>query len=229
MPDYRNDAGLLEHLRKQSLNIDEFKTDADADGDDISSIKNDYENMKAITEFCPLADEYKMGAFAIKKALIRGEIGEPIGTLMTAPVFTPPSPLVAGIEKRSRERDGRFKRSKTITQTALDALDLSDASEESLEASEIEPTVEAFPARTGYEAAVVISNRGKSDMWKILGRRKGSENWTELASGTGKSGNLRITPTIAGQPEQLEIAVQLYKNNEPYGQRSQPTYLTVNP
>lgn len=229
MPNYNSDAGLLEHLRLQSLKIDEFKADAGADGDDISSIKNDYQNMKAITEFCPLADEYKTGAFAIKRALIRGEIGEAVGTLMTAPVFTPPFDLVSGIEKRSRERDGRFKRSKTITQAALDALDLADAAGEGVGESAVEPTVEAFAAASGYEAAVVITNREKSDMWKILGRRKNSEDWTELTTGTGKSGNLQITPTTAGQPEQLEIVVRLYKNNQPYGQRSEPTYLTFNP
>ena len=56
-----------------------------------------------------------------------------------------------------------------------------------------------------------------------------TEEWTELASGTGKSGNVHITPATEGQPERLELKVQLYKSNEIYGQTSDPTYATFNP
>jgi len=93
----------------------------------------------------------------------------------------------------------------------------------------VQPTLEGFAAQTGYEAALVISNRGKSDMWKVLGRKMNSEKWNQLTSGTGKSGNVRITPTVEGQPERMELMLQLYKANEPYGQPSTPIYLTFNP
>ncbi len=55
------------------------------------------------------------------------------------------------------------------------------------------------------------------------------ENWSELTSGTGKSSNMKISPTVAGQPERLELKIQLYKANEIYGQQSNPTYATFNP
>ena len=66
-------------------------------------------------------------------------------------------------------------------------------------------------------------------MWKLFGRKLNSEKWTELASGTGKSGTVKITPTSEGSPERMEIMIQLFKANEPYGQSSDPQYVTFNP
>lgn len=53
----------------------------------------------------------------------------------------------------------------------------------------------------GYETAVVIANRVKADMWKALGQAAGSQKWIELASGTGKSGNIKIETTTTGSPK----------------------------
>lgn len=229
MPDYNSDAGLLEHLQIQKQNIAQFKGAAGADDEDIESVMHDHDNMQAILAFCPLADEYKSNAFGIKRALIRGEPGAAVGGLMTAPVFVPPFALVAGIEKRTRERDQRFKRSKTMTEAALLGLDLSGESSSGAVETDFKPSLEAFAAQNGYEAGIIVSNRGRSDMWKVLGRKMNTEKWTELLSGTGKSGNLEIAPATEGQPERMELKLQLYKSNEPYGQASDPVYVTFNP
>ena len=77
--------------------------------------------------------------------------------------------------------------------------------------------------------AIVVSNRADSTMWKVLGKREDSQKWETLASGTGKAGNVGIEPTEAGKPERLLVMIQLYKNNELYGQPSDPQYVTFNP
>lgn len=228
MPDYMSDAGLLAHLQIQKQNIGQFKSEAGADTEDMDAITQDCDNMQAIINFCTLADEYKTNAFGIKRTMIRGNIGEPVGTLMSPPSFAPPFPPVSAIEKRSRERDGRFKRSKTMTEAAMLGLDLFDESS-NISPDTVKPTLEAFAAQTGYEAAIVVGNRAKSDMWKVLGRRMNSENWNMISSGTGKSADIQITPTTPGQPERIELKILLYKANEPYGQPSDPVYVTFNP
>jgi len=228
MPDYNSDAGLLSHLQKQKQTINQFKTEADADADDIASIEQDTANMEFMMEAAPLADEFKTSVYGVKKKLIRGEIGEPLGTIMNAPATTAPFPLVAGIEKRSRERDGRFKRSKTMTEAALIGLDLKDTSS-NISSETVKTTFEAHSAQMGYETAIVVANRGKASMWKALGQKANAANWFELGSATGKSANFTITPTTPGQPERLLIRIQLYKDNEPYGQPSDPQYVTFNP
>lgn len=58
--------------------------------------------------------------------------------------------------------------------------------------------------------------------------RKGGE-WTEIATGEGKSSDITITPTVPGDAEQVQIYVQLRKNNANYGQPSDPIYVTLNP
>lgn len=228
MPDYQSDAGLLSHLQKQNQTINEFKTEAGADADDITSIGNDTANLEFVIELAPIADDFKTSVFGVKRKLIRGEIGEALGTIMAAPSTGPPFALVAGIEKRSRERDGRFKRSKTMTEAARIGLDLVDAAEH-IAPESVKPTLEVTEAQGGYEAAVVIGNRGKSSMWRLLGRKMNTETWHDLTSGTGKGASVTITPTTPGQPERMELKIQLYKDNEPYGQPSDPVYATFNP
>jgi len=228
MPDYNSDAGLLEHLYKQTQSINQYKNEAGADGAEITELDNDYGNMNAIMDFCPLAEEYKTTAFGIKRTLIRGKIGEPVGDMMNAPAFTPPAALNAGIAERSRERDGRWKRAKTMTEAARIALDLLDTPN-NVSPETTKPTFEAHPAQMGYEVALVVAHRGKSNMWKVLAQKANSTKWFELATMTGKSGNISIEPSVEGQPERLLLMIQLYKNNEPYGQPSDPQYVSFNP
>ena len=45
----------------------------------------------------------------------------------------------------------------------------------------------------------------------------------------GKSADVSVTLTTPGQPEQVQVRVQLLKNNTNYGQLSDASYVTVNP
>lgn len=229
MPDYTSDAGLSSHLQKQTDSIDEFKTEAGADPAEVTELKEDTANMAALVSVAPLAQEYTDTVFGIKRITIRGAIGAAVGKFKTAPDMTMPFPLVAGIEKRSRERDGRFKRAATITEAALIALDLKDGKPEPPAIPT--PTVETFPAKTGYEFALVVNNRGDSDMAEVQIQRVGTSKWTTIKSGTGKAINITIEPEAgeAGKPIQLLVRVQLLKKNTKYGEPSEPAYVTVSP
>ena len=228
MPDYDSEAGLLSHLQKQNQNAAQFKNEVGADTDDLASIAQDTANLEFFIELAPIADEFKTSVFGVKKKLIRGAIGEPLGTIMAAPETTAPHPLVAGIERRSRERDQRFKRSKTMTEAALIGMDLNDTPA-GIAPETVKPTIEAFPAAGNYEFALVVANRGASDMYDAQIRRKGQETWQTVKSATGKSVNVQIEPTSAGAAEQIQVRVQLKKKDAAYGQPSDPTYVTVNP
>lgn len=214
---YDSDPKLLSHLQKQVATIDEFKTEAGASNAEVTTLKEDEATMAALMNLTPLIDEYKATAFGIKQIVIRGEIGAAVGKFMTAPDATMPFPLLAGIEKRSRERDGRFKRAATITEAALIALDLKDAKPQPPAVPT--PTIEAFPAKTNYEFAVIVHNRGDSDMINVQIQRAGSPKWETVKSGTGKSINVVIEPTAPGKPEQLLVRVQLIKKNADYTNR----------
>ncbi|HEX9961899.1 MAG TPA: hypothetical protein VGB00_13275 [Pyrinomonadaceae bacterium] len=228
MPNYASDAALLNHLQIQKSNIDQYAAAAGASAADIASIQEDYANTEWILKFVSLVDEYKTTAFGVKLKFLRGELNEALGAFADAPDASPPSALKAGVEKRSRERDQRFLHSPTMNEAARLALDLVDEPS-NVSPETVKPTIEPFPAAGNYEFALVVANRGNSDLYDVQARRKGSETWTVVKSATGKSVNVTVAPTAPGQPEQMQVRVQLKRKNENYGQPSDPAYVTVNP
>jgi hypothetical protein len=165
----------------------------------------------------------------VKKKLIRGEKNAALGVFSDAPDLTLPVgvTLVAGIEKRSRERDALFRLK--ASEAGIQALDLVDAPA-NLSPEDVKAVNEAVSAAAfGYAFGVLVSNRGKSDMWEVQFRRKGSETWQSLGTATGKSADFTVTPATPGAIEQIEIRVLLRKSNQSYGQPSDPKYVTLNP
>lgn len=95
--------------------------------------------------------------------------------------------------------------------------------------SDVKPTVQVFAAQSDYQFSVVVANRADANMFEVEIRRAGQENWTVAKTASGKSIDVTIEPTIAGKPEQIQVRVQLKKNNADYGQPSNAVYVTVNP
>ena len=95
-------------------------------------------------------------------------------------------------------------------------------------ASEAKPTINTFSAATGYMFTLVVSNRGESDMWDAYIMKKGG-SWTKYGTYNGKSVDITVTPTVPGEPEQIQVRVQLRKKNADYGVPSDNQYVTLNP
>jgi hypothetical protein len=100
---------------------------------------------------------------------------------------------------------------------------------DSLVEAEVKPQIETFAAQSGYQFSVVVSGRGNSDMWDVLILKKGAASWQSVKTAVGKSVDVQITPTTPGEAEQIQVRVQLKKNNQNYGQPSDMVYVTVNP
>ncbi|MDM7922509.1 MAG: hypothetical protein QUS14_09445 [Pyrinomonadaceae bacterium] len=92
----------------------------------------------------------------------------------------------------------------------------------------MKPEIEVFASASNYLFSVVVSNRGEASMWDIYILRKNG-TWTKTDSATGKSADVNIAPSAIGDPEQIQVRVQLRKGNEDYGIVSDPVYVTVNP
>ena len=100
---------------------------------------------------------------------------------------------------------------------------------ESISSGDVKPSVKCFPAQSGYEFSVVVGDRGEADMSEVQIRFAGTETWQAVKNFTGKSADVKVTPTAPGQPAQIQVRIQLYKKNEKYGQPSDAVYVTVNP
>ena len=228
MPDYNSDAGLSEHLQIQAANIDKYDAEVGANPAVVQQLKDDSTGALWIINHCLLANEFKTTSFGIKRTYLRGG-SKPIGDFSDAPDTTPPVALLADVEKRSRDRDQEFLHHSGTTQAAIDALDLPQGGAPPPSPDSVTPTVQAFGAKTGYHAAIVVSDRGEANAWDVYALRKGTANWTFLITATGKSVDVHFDPLAPGDPEQMQIRVQLKKNNQNYGEPSDPVYLTINP
>lgn len=184
--------------------------------------------MQYLVDYLALIDADKKTITKIKQTAYNGETDEKPTPFPVLPAAAPPFPVIAGCLERTNKRNRRFKAADGYTKDIGVALGIDgDGASDTPEL--VTPTLEAYPAQSGYEAAIVVGNRGKSDMWTISARRMNAETWSELKSGTGKGGTIKVQPTTAGNPERLELKIQLLKANEPYGQPSNPIYATFNP
>lgn len=213
-------------LQKQNLPV--YKTQVGATDDDLDAVTFGAENLQYLKNYSEIVEADKMTVSRIKRSAYDGDTNVPITTFGGFPAFAPPHPLVAGLKELAQKRNRRFKVADGYTKEIGIALGIEESGD-SRPSEDVKPTFEAFPAQASYEAGLVVSNRGKSNMWKARGQRAGSQKWLELASNTGKSGDVKIEPANEGQPERMLVMIHLYKNNEPYGQPSDPQYVTFNP
>src|SRR5690606_19027189 len=138
-----------------------------------------------------------------------------------------PNPANAGAYQRFMERGKRWKTSPGWTPEIGTALGY-DAAPPKPSPDSVKPEIKVFAASSGYHFSIVVSDRGEANMWGIYILRKAGV-WTKIDSASGKSADVHVTPSTPGDAEQLQVRVQLRKNNEDYGQVSDPAYVTINP
>jgi hypothetical protein len=216
---------LLTMALLQKQHLETYKNEVGATAAEITSVTQAAENLQYLKDYLITVEADKMSVTQIKNAVYDGE---QVSAFAGFPAFSPPHPLVAGLKEDFQKRNARYKLADGYTREIGILLGIVENTP-SISPDSVKPTFESFPAQMGYSAGLVVANRGKSTMWKPLGQKAGSTKWFELGSNTGKAGNVEIEPTTPGQPERLLVMIQLYKNNEPYGQPSDPQYVTFNP
>lgn len=219
---------LLTKLALQAENVPTYASEIGATLEDVAEITRDRTILSESNDRSNIVEAGKKTTNAISRHIFDGDENAAVAEYPVLPNDAPTVPYVGGCLQRFRARNRRFKAAKGYTTAIGSAIGIEESSDPISPAS-VKPTLFADAAQTGYVVAVVVGNRAESSMWKIFGRRMNSEKSVELASGTGKSADITITPTAAGQPEKIELTVQLYKNNEIYGQPSDAVYVTVSP
>lgn len=219
---------LLAMLLLQKANLPTFQAQVGATNTELVEINETVANLQYIIDLAALVDTNKKTITKIKQQIYNGDADEEVSPFPVFPAIAAPFALLSGCLDRANKRNRRYKAAAEYTKEIGIALGI-DGDSQPFVSETVKPTLEAFPAQYGYESLIVVGKRGRADMWKLLGRKMNTEKWLELASGTGKSGNIKIVPTTEGSPERIELKIQLYKSNEPYGQISDPTYATFNP
>lgn len=219
---------LVNCLVLQNANLATYKTQVGATGADLTAVSEELGILQYIDEYAATTDAKKKTVFEIKQAVFNGDPDDGVSPFPVFAAAAPPAALVAGCLERAQKRNARFKTADGYTKEIGIALGI-DGDSSSISPDSVKPTLEVTPAQSGYEAAIVVGKRGNATMYKVLGRRMNSETWNVIDSGTGKGGSITITATTPGLPEKMQLKIQLYKNNEPYGQQSDPVDATFNP
>lgn len=219
---------LLRKLTLQAENVPTYKVQIGATDDDIAEITRDHTILEYALERANIVKAGSKTTTAIKDHVFNGDEDIPVADYPVFPKDEPTVALVGGCLQRFRARNKRFKAARGYTKEIGAALGIEDTTER-LPADQVKPTLAAEAAGSGYRVTVAVGNRGEATMWKVFTRRAGSEIRQEAASATGKSAEVQIVPTAAGQAEKIELTVRLYKNNQPYGQESDSVYLTIAP
>jgi hypothetical protein len=219
---------LITMLLLQQTNLPTYKAQVSATAEDIDNITNELQNLQYIVNYSDLIDADKQTVTKIKNAIFNGNPDEPLTPFPVFPAGALPNTAKQGLMENALRRNRRFKAADGYTKEIGIALGIESEAKE-VSPDSVKPTIQVFPAQSGYTFSVVVSNRGASDMWEVLILRKGALGWTKAASATGKASDVNITPISAGEPEQMQVRVQLRKSNVNYGQPSDIVYVTANP
>ena len=141
----------------------------------------------------------------------------------------PPDEVPPGIEFRVREIARHIKGHSSYAEADGELLKIiGDSGVGSQSAPK--PTIQTFAASSNFEFSVVVSLRGNSDAWQVWGAPAGTNNWSIIATATGKSADVTWSPQGENPaPEMLHVRVQLRRSNQDYGEVSDISQVTVNP
>ena len=219
---------VIDCLAAQKANLPTYQTEVGASAQDILDVTQMLTNLNAIRDFCDVVGADKQAAFGIKNAMFRGAIGDPVAVPPVFPVLSFATAPVSGGREITMNRNKRFMLGPAYTSEIGEALLIEAPKSESLIPSEQKPDIHLFGAATNHHFSCVVEKRGDSDMWQLWVQRKGG-GWELQGTYNGKSIDVSMTLTTPGEPEQILCRVQLRKNNEDYGQPSDPAYVTLNP
>lgn len=221
---------LLEALTVEKANINTYKSQLGFANTDVEECGQDHANLSAAIDNADIADADKKSVTKVKHDIFNGDTNDSIQPYPTFALTALPFPEVkADALARYNNRKRRGKLAAGYTGQIGTAMGYADTPAESISPSEVKPSVQAFAAALGFMFSLVVGNRADATMWEVQIQRKGSDTWQTVASATGKSADITVTPTTPGTAEQILVRVILKKNNQIYGQPSNPVYVTLNP
>ena len=196
----------------------------------LEQIKDDNNMMQFIAGSFVTLDAFEKAWTAFRNGITTEAVGTPQFEIPDALVLQGAPVLVPnGIFQRVIEYRDVVRASLNYTTEVGAAWGYEGTTPQPLNPVDVKPTITVEGAATNYHFSVVAAKREQADSFKVFVLRKGTAGWVEVATATGKSLDVHLTPQVPGEPEQLQVRIQLRKNNQDYGQPSDPAYVTINP
>lgn len=195
---------------------------------DASSIQNDNDVLQFLADVRTQVSAYEKAVGQYRRIITEGKIGEPKPAFPDNPAFALPASIDTGMFERLNKLVERIRVAPGYTEETGALLGILPKQTDSISPADAKPSIQAFAAQSGYMFSTVVTDRGEADMWEVMILKKGGA-WQTVKTASGKSVDVTIQPTAAGEAEQIQARVQLRKNNQNYGQPSDMIYVTLNP
>ena len=140
----------------------------------------------------------------------------------------PPAEPTPGIEFLIRDVRREVVGLTNYAKADGEALGFESIASEGLNEATLKPSIQAFAAADKHHFSLVVGDREGITMWDVYILRSGG-SWTKVETCSGKSADITVSLTEPGKAEQIQVRVQLRKNNADIGQVSNPVYVTLNP
>jgi hypothetical protein len=196
---------------------------------DKTQIQQDSDMMQFMATSSVTLENYTEAMTQFRNILTTGDIGHVAPAFPATPALLPPAiPPVGIFERVSSIYRPRMMASPAYTTEQGALYGIIGTTPEPPDPSSIQPVLQTFPAATGNMFSAVVDGRGKADQCEVWAAVAGTTDWKLIGTFTGKSGDITY-PNTTGKPVQLQVRVQLRKDNKDYGQLSAIIQTTVNP
>jgi hypothetical protein len=198
---------------------------------DVTAIGLDSAVFQWLADQTVTVDNFRRAVVEYRVNLTEGNIGDPQPIYPGQNFDNPPSLLEAGMFERLNKLRNRILAAPAYSDDLGILLGIvGDGGGVGISESEVKPEIQCTPAATGYMFSIVVSKRYDADSWQVWATPAGVTDWKILATATGKSADVVVSPTgEVPAPIQLQVRVQLRRSNENYGEPSDIAQVTVNP
>ncbi len=198
--------------------------------DDVISVENDSTVFQSVAATRLAAKNFERAvADYLRRLTESDDPSEPL-VFPSEDFDGPPLEVPAGMFKRIEDWRTRILASPGYTETiglAMGILPSGDGGD--IAEADVKPETDVSAAVHGYLLSIVVSGRHRAESWQVWVRQSGTSEWHLLDTATGRSADFTYSPVDASGPVQLEVYVQLRRNNQNYGQPSDIGLVTVNP
>lgn len=195
----------------------------------IGPVTKDNEDFQSIAATRLAAKNFDRAVADFLRDLTEGTVGSPTPVFPTENFTAPPNGVGAGIFQRLDDLRTLIMAQPNYVETMGTAMGIETSAVPKPPPPTVKPTILAEAAATGYHFSVIVGNRQEADQWRVMVLRKGASEWVVAETATGKSVDVHLTPQTPGEPEVVQVRIQLRKNNEDYGQVSDTLWITINP
>ena len=214
-----------------------FSKQADIDGTtygltagEVTQIEADKDMVVFLAAVTNTIDTFVDTVRTFRKDVMELPVDGTTPTFPATPTLGTVTAVPRGIWERVTEYANRIKAAAGYTNAVGESYGIVGSKPADMPEALVKPDIDLSGALHGYLYSIVVSKREESDAWQVWQRNADSGGAYQLAAtGTGKALDITYSPTTPGSPVQLQVYVQLRKNNENYGQPSEIGLVTVNP